>query len=375
MLVVGGGVVGLWTAFRAAERGASVVVLDPSPGQGASWTAAGMLSPITEYAYGEDALLRLNLVAAQHFPSAVADVQAASGLDAGYERSGALEVAWDAADLDGLRDLDAARTRLGLQTRLLGGRELRQVEPGLAPGLPGGVLAADEAQVDNRKLVAALLAGLDRLGVVVVRARVVELLVASGRVTGVLTNIAGSLVAGAVVLAAGAATSRLPGLPEHLRVPVRPVKGQTIRVRAQEPVVSQVVRGRVRGVPVYVVPRSGGEIVIGASSEEAGFDALPRTGVVHDLLRDAVLLVPGLAETEFVEVSTGLRPGTPDNGPVVGRTDIEGLILATGHYRNGILLSPLTGAAVAGVLAGDAVSDVLVPFGPDRFASAAGGSA
>ena len=374
MLVVGGGVVGLWTAFRAAERGASVVVLDPSPGQGASWTAAGMLSPVTEYAYGEDALLRLNLAAAQHFPSAVADVEAASGLDAGYERSGALEVAWDAADLDGLRDLDAARTRLGLQTRLLGGRELRQVEPGLAPGLPGGVLAADEAQVDNRKLVAALLAGLDRLGVVVVRARVLELLVASGRVTGVLTNIAGSLVAEAVVLAAGAATSRLPGLPEHLRVPVRPVKGQTIRVRTEEPVVSQVIRGRVRGVPVYVVPRSGGEIVIGASSEEAGFDALPRTGVVHDLLRDAVLLVPGLAETEFVEVSTGLRPGTPDNGPVVGRTDVEGLILATGHYRNGILLSPLTGAAVAGLLAGDAVPDVLVPFGPDRFAFAAGSS-
>jgi len=155
-----------------------------------------------------------------------------------------------------------------------------------------------------------------------------------------------------------------------VRVPVRPVRGQTLRVRTRDPVLERMVRGRVRGVPVYIVPRADGEIVIGASSEEAGFDDRPRTGAVHDLLRDATLLVPGLAETEWVEVSTGLRPGTPDNGPVVGWTAVEGLLVATGHYRNGVLLAPFTGSAVATLLEGGPMCAELAPFGPDRFAPA-----
>jgi len=247
---------------------------------------------------------------------------------------------------------------------MLGGRELRRIEPGLAAGLPGGVLAPDDHQIDNRRMLVALVAAVTRAGVRLVNGAVTGLVHDGGRVRGVATNgEAGVLRADAVVVAAGAATGRLPGL----RVPVRPVKGQTLRLRSAAPVVDHVVRGRVRGTPVYVGPRADGEIVVGASSEEAGYDVRPRTGAIHDLLRDAQLLVPGLAETEWVEVSTALRPGTPDNGPIVGRSDIDGLLLATGHYRNGILLAPLTGAAVAGLLAGDPMPDVLVPFGPDRF--------
>lgn len=369
VVVVGGGVIGLWAAFRTAQRGATVTVIDPAPGRGASWTAAGMLAPVTEYSYGEDALLTLNLAAAAAYPAAIADLTRAGGGDLGYHVCGAIEVAWDGADLAGLRELNARRASFGLSTRLLTGRELRAVEPGLAPGLPGGVLAADDHQVDNRRMVAALLCALAANGVQVLEASATNIDFTAGRVTGVVTDDGVRRSAGAVVLAAGAATGRLPGLPPEVHLPVRPVKGQTLRLRSTQPVVEHVVRGRVRGVPVYVVPRAGGEIVVGASSEEAGYDVRPRAGAVHDLLRDAVLLVPGLAEAEWVEVSTGLRPGTPDNGPVVGWTGVEGLLVATGHYRNGVLLAPLTAATVAALLDGGPVSAEFAPFGPDRFTS------
>lgn len=367
VVVVGGGVVGLWIAFRTAQRGATVTVVDPAPGRGASRTAAGMLAPVTEYGYGEDALLTLNLAAAVGYPAAVSDLTEAAGADLGYRACGAIEVAWDSADLAGLRQLDARRASLGLSTRLLDRRDLRRLEPGLAPGLPGGVLAADDHQVDPRRMTAALLRALEASSVQVVEATVTELVQTAGRVTGVVTDNGGRLPAAAVVLAAGAASGRLPGLPQAVRVPIRPVKGQTLRLRTREPVLERMVRGRVRGVPVYIVPRADGEIVVGASSEEAGFDDKPRTGAVHDLLRDATLLVPGLAETEWVEVSTGLRPGTPDNGPVVGWSDVEGLLVATGHYRNGVLLAPFTASAVATLLEGGAMCAEFAPFGPDRF--------
>ncbi|RZS91475.1 glycine oxidase [Motilibacter rhizosphaerae] len=363
--VVGGGVVGLWTAFCAARRGASVAVVDPEPGRGASWTAAGMLAPVTEYAYGEDALLALTLAAAAAYPAAVAELAGVSGLDAGYRATGSVEVAWDAGDLAALRDLDARRRALGLETRLLTGGALRRVEPGLATGVAGGVVAAGEAQVDNRAMVASLLVALERLGVALVREAATGLGPGSPPVVQLAS---GPVRAGAVVLAAGAATTRLPGLPEHLRVPVRPVQGHTLRLRTDEPVVEHVVRGRVRGTPVYVVPRASGEVVVGATSEERGFVTERRAGAVHDLLRDALLLVPGLDEAEWVEVSAGLRPGTPDNGPVVGPTGVPGLLVATGHYRNGVLLAPTTGYAVAGLLAGEPLPAELAAFGPERFA-------
>lgn len=367
VLVVGGGVIGLWIAFRTARAGATVTVVDPAPGRGASWTAAGMLAPVTEYGYGEDALLTLNLAAAAGYPAAVSDLTQAAGMELGYRACGAIEVAWDSADLAGLRQLDARRASLGLATRLLDRREVRRLEPGLAPGLPGGVLAVDDHQVDPRRMTAALVRALEASGVRFVQATVTELVQTAGRVTGVATDRGGRLSAAAVVLAAGAASGRLPGLAPAVQVPVRPVKGQTLRLRTREPVLERMVRGRVRGVPVYVVPRADGEVVVGASSEEAGFDDQPRTGAVHDLLRDATLLVPGLAETEWVEVSTGLRPGTPDNGPVVGWTAVDGLLVATGHYRNGVLLAPLTASTVATLLGGGPMCAELAPFGPDRF--------
>lgn len=376
VIVVGGGVVGLWIALRTAQGGARVTVVDPVAGRGASWTAAGMLAPVTEYTYGEDSLLALTLLAAAQYPAAVADLAEVSGTDAGYRQCGALEVGWDAADLLALRELSIRREQLGLTATPLTSRQLRKVEPGLAAGLPGGTLASDDHQVDNRRMVCALLTAVTALGVRIIAQRVARLRTDDLRCTGVQVADGALLDAEAVVVAAGAYSGRLSGLPHRVRVPVRPVKGQTLRLRCSEPVVEHIIRGRVRGTPVYVVPRADGEIVLGASTEETGFESTPRTGAVHDLLRDATVLVPGLTETTWVEVSTGLRPGTPDNLPLVGPTDVRGLWLATGHYRNGILLAPLTGAVIAagitgtpvgGWLAGETVPQVVAEMSPERF--------
>jgi glycine oxidase len=168
------------------------------------------------------------------------------------------------------------------------------------------------------------------------------------------------------VLAAGAWSGSLLR-DAGMSVPVHPVKGQTIRVTVDEPIITCVVRGSVKGAQVYVVPRAGGELVIGASSEEAGFDLRPRAGAVYELLRDAQSLVPGLSEAHFGEVSTSVRPGTPDNAPIIGQSGAEGLVFATGHYRNGILLTPVTADGVADLLSTSALPDVLIPFAANRF--------
>jgi glycine oxidase len=171
-----------------------------------------------------------------------------------------------------------------------------------------------------------------------------------------------------VVLACGAWSSRIGGLPPDTIPAIRPVKGQTLRLRTVgPPLLTCVLRGSVRGCSVYLVPRGDGRVVVGASSEDAGFDLRPRAGAVYELLRDAQALVPGLSEAELEEVSTGLRPASPDNAPLIGPSRVPGLVLAIGHYRNGVLLTPVTADAIAGLLADGAMPDEVAPFTPARF--------
>jgi glycine oxidase len=173
--------------------------------------------------------------------------------------------------------------------------------------------------------------------------------------------------AGTVVIAAGAWSRQIGGLPPQAAPRVRPVKGQTLRLRGPEDLLRHVVRGAVKGSYVYLVPRADGEVVVGASSEEAGFDTKPRAGAVYELLRDAQTLVPELSEVEFVEVSTGLRPGSPDNAPLLGNGTLAGLVLATGHYRNGILLAPVTGDEIANLIVDGRPAPAIAPFAPERL--------
>jgi glycine oxidase len=350
--VVGAGAIGTAVAWRCAQRGLSVALVDPEPQRGAWHTAAGMLAPITELHYTESALLRLNLDSAARFPAFAAELTDATGLPTGYLECGTVEIAWDAADLRALRDLHAFGAALGLAGQLLTSRELRALEPSLAAGIPGGLLAEFDHQVDPRLLHAAQFEAARRAGVTVHRLAA-RIDVRHDRAAGVELADGTRLAAGRVVLAAGAWSSRLHP------VPVRPVKGQTVRLRM--PAGSgprRVVRATVRGSAVYVVPRGDGRIVL----------VSPRAGAVYELLRDGQTVLPELGDAVLEEVSTGLRPGSADNAPLIGPAPVDRLVYATGHYRNGILLSPVTADAVAQLVAEGTVPDAVAPFAPSRDA-------
>jgi len=365
VLVVGGGVIGLGVAWRAAQAGMAVTVVDPSPGRGASWAAAGMLAPVTEVHYGEQALLRLNLAAADRWPGFAAELEEAAGRQVGYRRCGTLTVARDTDDNAALEDLYRFQLHCGLQVERLRSRDCRRLEPGLAPSVRGGVLAPGDHQVDNRALAGALLAACERAGVRLLADRATGLRLDGQRVTGVTVAGGGSPAAATVVLAAGCWSRELGGLAAELLPPVRPVKGQLLHLRG--PADDPLCRRNVRGLEVYVVPRADGRVVVGATVEEQGFDTRVTAGAVHDLLRAAFELLPDVAELQLVETVAGLRPGSPDNAPLLGPAGIDGLVVATGHYRNGILLAPVTADAVAELLASGRVPAAIAPFSPARL--------
>lgn len=377
VLVVGGGVIGLAAAWRLARDGASVRVIDASGTRGATWAAAGMLAPVSESFFGEEDLLRLNLAALGRFPSFAAELEADAEELVGLRREGTLVVALDNGDRAALTRLSAFRASLGFPTEELIGSTARRLEPYLSTEARAAVLAPGDLSVDNRRYAMALHAGAARAGVEVVERRVVELVVDGGRARGARTDDGSDWRADTVVLAAGAWSRDLPGLPAAVAPPVRPVKGQILRLglppamRSAGPVLSHTVRAIARGSEVYLVPRADGELVVGATSEEQGFDETVTAGAVYQLLRDAQEVLPIVGELALVEARVGLRPGTPDNGPVVGRCPVEGLVLATGHYRNGILLSALTADAVVGLVAGRVPGPEWAPFSPDRFSKGA----
>lgn len=367
VIVVGGGVIGLSIAWRAAQRGFSVVVVDPSPGSGASHHAAGMLAPVTEVHYGEESLLALNLASARRYPSFVAEVEDAAGTTVGYRECGTLAIAFDADDKAALNDLHEYQTSLGLSSQPLTSRECRALEPLLAPSVRGGLLVDGDHQVDNRRLVSALLIACERAGVVVRRVATRKIVVDGDVVVGV-----DHLRAPTTVLAAGCWSGDLLGLPPDVLPPVRPVKGQILRLRddPSHPLISRNVRAVVRSRPIYLVPRESGEIVLGATMEELGFDQTVTVGAVSELLSDAREMLPGVSELALMETSAGLRPGTPDNAPMLGPTMLTGLVLATGHYRNGVLLAPVSADVIAGFLVSGQIPREYTAFDPRRFAKA-----
>jgi glycine oxidase len=387
VVVIGGGVIGLSVAWRLARRGAMVTLVDDDPAGGASRAAAGMLAPVTEAHFGEEALTALNLESSRRWPAFAAEVEEASGMTVGYRSEGTLAVAFDDDDLRMLTALAAYHERLGLPGQRLRGRECRSLEPLLSPRIRGGIFVESDHQVETRALTAALLVAAERAGVTVLRERAAQLDVdggdgradaaapgvGAGRAVGVTLESGEHVRAGVTVLAAGSWSAEMPGLPPEVRPPVRPVKGQILRLRASDalaPRLSCTVRGVRRGRSIYAVPRADGRVVVGATVEEKGWDTTVTAGAVRELLEDATEVIPALGEFELIETLARLRPGTPDNGPILGPSALPGLIMATGHYRNGVLLTPVTVDAVAGAVLGEPPPAVAAPFTPGRFVEA-----
>jgi glycine oxidase len=364
VVVAGGGLVGLAVAWRSAQRGLQVAVVDDAPGSGASRAAAGMLAPVSEASYGEAALTRLCLASLQRYPAFVAEVEAASGLRVGLRTAGTLVVGFDDDDVRALDALQAYRAELGLDAERLLGRATRRREPALTPRVRGGLLVTGDHSVDGRALHAALLAAARAAGVRLLAGRVAALRTDRGRATGLELDDGGTVDGGTVVLALGARSGRLPGAPP---LPVRPVKGQILRLAGAAGLLTGTVRALVRGREVYLVPYGEDRLVVGATVEDRGFDPAVTAGGVHDLLHDAIEVVPAVTELELAETLARWRPGTPDNAPLLGPSGLPGLVLATGHHRNGVLLTPVTGDAVAALLAGGDLPEVAAPFTIDRF--------
>jgi glycine oxidase len=330
-------------AWRVAAGGRSVALVDPEPGRGATWAAAGMLAPVGEAHFGEEDLARLNLAAAAAWPMFARELEAASGQLVHYRGDGTLVVAGGPSDRS-------------------------------ATGINGGVDLPADHQVDNRAVAVALQTACREAGVAMVADRAIRVDTIDQRAVGVELEHGGRLPATTVVVAAGSHSGGIDGIPEGWSPPVRPVRGVTVRLRAPDgaPRLRRTVRALVHGRSCYLVPRDDGGVVLGATVEERGFSLDIPLGGLADLIEDARRVVPVLDEYALVEVTPGLRPGSPDNGPIVGSTSIEGLMMATGHYRNGVLLAPATADEVLRLLTArddgvDAAPGSFDAFRPERF--------
>ena len=371
MVIVGAGVIGLASAWRAAQAGLRVRVIERAePGSGASGVAAGMLAPVGEATWGEEALLDAALASHAMWPEFVAELADAGGDESSLKRDGALHVAFDADEAAELRRRFDLMRSLGLDAEWLTGRQCRELEPGLGPSAYAGTFAPHEAGVDPIAIITALRRACERAGAEVMAGTEVTGRIADGgAIRGVVTADGDEHPAESTVLAAGAWSGTVSWLPDSARPPVRPVKGQIITLRgpAAEPVAGRIVVSE----RVYLVPRADGRLIAGATVEEVGFDATVTAGGVFELLRESYRALPDIAEMELERVVAGLRPGTPDNAPIVGRGGIEGLVLATGHFRNGILLAPLTAKAIVEVLSANDVPSEFDFADPARFAKVA----
>lgn len=375
LLVIGGGVIGLSIAWRASERGMRVTVLERETlGAGASRVAAGMLAPVAEVEFGEAGRrqLQLGLRSAALWPDYARELRAASGVEVGLMSTGTLLLARDEDEARELERQIAFRDSLGLASERLRASEAREREPALAPALRLALEVPDDHSVDPRRVLDALRGACGAAGVLLREHAPVARIAAGadGRVRGAVLASAGGegelVRAEHVVLACGAWSGQLPGAGDG--PPVRPVRGQLLRLR--DPRGPGMLRRVVRYEGGYLVPRADGAYVLGATVEERGFDVQPDARGVYELLRDAHELVPDVGELKIEELCVGLRPGTPDNSPVIERGTLDGLVWATGHYRNGILLAPLTAELALSLLEGadEGDGELLAACSGARFA-------
>jgi glycine oxidase len=367
--IIGAGIVGLAIAWRLAARGASVQVFDRgAAGAGASRAAAGMLAACAEAEPGEEALVALGRESQARWPAFAAELLEVSGIDVELRPEGTLLLALTADDQARLGHQLVFQQKLGLPLQWISAAETRRREPHLAGKLVGAVFSPEDTQVDNRKLVAALRVAAEAAGASIIEYRPVNAISSrGGHVDGIVLADGSKAAADVVVLAAGAWSRSIEGLEPQLRPPVRPIKGQMLALRTDPaaPLLTHVVWAP----GAYLVPRRDGRLLVGATVEEKGYDSSLTAGGMLSLLEAAWRAVPAIEDLPIDEMWVGHRPGSRDDAPILGAGPIDGLIYATGHHRNGILLAPITADTIARLALDDVVDAAIRPFGIERFGS------
>ena len=365
IIIIGGGVIGLGIGWQLAKAGAAVTIYERAQaGRAASWAAAGMLAPLAEAHSEEPELLKLGCQSLKRYPQWVSELEIDAEMSIGYRVEGTLIVGLEPDDTHQLRHLYTAQQDLGLDVEWLTGREAREIESALSPRVTAAICCATDYQVDNRLMVQALQRAYQACsGVLRENSTIEKIVIENGTATGVQTQ-DGFQAADVLILAAGCWSAQIEGVPDTIVPPVRPVKGQMLALQMEEGItvknVIRIVRARYP-TPVYLVPRTDGRLIVGATSEEMGFDTRLTAGGMFELLRGAWEAVPGVYELPLLETWTGLRPGSRDNAPILGKTPVENLIYATGHYRNGILLTPITAYEIAKLILTGETSDTIAP--------------
>jgi len=366
--IIGGGICGLSIGWRLAEAGKPVTIFERGKaGRGATWAAAGVLAASTESEPAEESLLPLLLESLSLWPAFAGELETASRLPVDLRSEGLLAVAVDRDDAERLAFQFDFQRRLGLSTEWLDGPQARGLEPHLSPKVQAAILSREDCQVDNRKTALALIEAFTRAGGVLREdTEVSEIRVEGGKARGVIAG-GEEIVAETVVLAAGAFSRAVGGIPEHLRPPVRPVKGQmlSLQMRADAPLLDHVIVA----TGAYLVPRKSGALLIGATVEEQNFDTALTAGGIYELLRRAREAVPGIHDLPIAEMWAGLRPASRDDAPLLGPCALDGLVIATGHHRNGILLAPVTARVISDYILTGRWREDLGAFAAGRFAA------
>lgn len=368
--IIGAGVTGLGAAWRLAQAGAQVSVFDMgTAGSGATHAAAGMLAACAEAEPGEEDLIGLCRASQAMWPAFADEVKVASGIDVELRTEGTIVAAVTADDRARLQHHLAFQQKIGLPVDWQNGADIRRREPQLAANIMGAIWSPEDHQVDNRLLARGLRLAAERAGARIVENMAVARVLTEGdRASGIRLQDGTDVAADVVVLAAGPWSRRIEGIPADIRPPVRPIKGQMLALQMDP--AAPLLRHVIWGPGIYLVPRRNGRLIIGATVEEKGFDTTLTAGGVLALLEGAWRLAPGIEELPLVETWVGHRPGSRDDAPVIGPSPMPGLIYATGHHRNGILLAPLTADAVCALALGRETDPRLTAFGYERFAQA-----
>lgn len=363
--VIGGGIIGLSVGWQLLRRGRQVTIFErDAAGRGASWVAAGMLAPVSEFGFENEDFLELGRRSMTLYPRFLDELSADSGTAVNLDTRGTLVVGFNRDDVERIRRIYNFRENAGLPVRWLAGTEARDIEPLLSPRTSAAMWIPDDHQIDNRQLVDALKkAFLQTGGTLRENAPVEAIRCQNGRFSAVVTS-EGEFPAAKAVLAAGCWSGKISGLPVELTPRVRPVKGQIVALKTDP---SYEFAHVIRAPDAYVLPKGDGRVLIGATEEEMGFDTTATAGPVMRLIERAWEAVPSIYDLVIESIDVGLRPGTRDHEPLLGTSGVDDLILATGHYRHGILLAPVTAQAVCDALNGVDAPAWLVPFSPSRF--------